>query len=102
MDPPAGRDPPKQTGTENKLYPAAEAEAACRALLQANLSGVKLQVALGLLNGLSGWWVQLQQRGCWLEPVCDDPVHDPRASLDQYYKRGQRFYVHHPMVSGRV
>lgn len=102
MDQPAGRDPPNLTGTANKPFPAAQAEADCREEVQRRLSDVKLQVGPGVLNGLTRWWVQLQQRGCWLDPVCDDPVHVREAGLDQYYKRGQRFYVHHPMVSWGV
>lgn len=70
----AGANPLNQTGADIVLHPAAQAEAECRALLSANLQGARLQVAVGQLTGLSGWWVSLKERGCWLEPVCKDPA----------------------------
>lgn len=90
--PSAGPDGSGQT-------PAEQAEAAARRQIQDNLKGIELTVATGQLRGVSCYWKGLQERGWWLEPSCPDPLTNPQATLNDVYMRGQRYYLHHPLVS---
>ena len=81
--------------------PAAKAEQLVRARIQENLDGAQVQNKTGQLQSLSPWWKGVQQSGGWLEPACSNPLNNPAAGIEDYYKYFQCFNVHHPLVSGQ-
>lgn len=83
-----------------RLTPAAEAEERCRSLLSDDRNAPKLQVATGNLDKQQcPLWTQLLHNEGWMQRVGSNPTCTEGTTLEDIYKWGQTFYVHHPMAS---
>lgn len=84
---------------EAVLTPAAAAENEARQFLSQENPSINYKT--GLLKGTpSSFWKGVQQRGdCSLPPRGQNPMFNPKAPLDAYYKFEQSFAVNQPLVS---
>lgn len=75
-----------------------KAEEQCRQVLQSKLPEFKLSYGAGQVFEQSTWWDGLSRtKDGW--SLCN-PSNNPGPKLEYMYRFGQRFYVHHLLVSG--
>jgi hypothetical protein len=99
MEAATGPNQQQQVSSAIEACPAALAELQCRKLLQDRLPDIKVEYSTGRLISKSKWWDELQQQGGWMARLCGHPAFILNVTLKIIYLYGQRFYVHHPLVS---